>query len=61
LVNSIKYFSNSNTNIKHILNNIIGITKKKRSTLVWGSREVVVAPEIAVSNVRLDNVTGFLG
>ena len=50
-----------NTNIKHILNNIIGITKKKRSTLVWGSREVVVAPEIAVSNVRLDNVTGFLG
>jgi hypothetical protein len=28
---------------------------------VWGTREVVVAPEIAVSNVRLDNVTGFLG
>ncbi len=50
-----------NTNIKHILNNIIGITKKKRSTLVWGSREVVIAPEIAVSNVQLDNVTGFLG
>ncbi len=50
-----------NTNIKHILNNIIGITKKKRSTLVWGSREVVVAPEIAVSKVQLDNVTGFLG
>ena len=50
-----------NTNIKQILNNIIGITKKKRSTLVWGSREVVVAPEIAVSDVQLDNVTGFLG
>ena len=50
-----------NTNIKQILNNIIGITKKKRSTLVWGSREVVIAPEIAVSNVQLDNVTGFLG
>jgi len=50
-----------NTNITHILNNIIGITKKKRSTLVWGSREVVIAPEIAVSNVQLDNVTGFLG
>ncbi len=49
-----------NTNIKHILNNIIGITKKKRSTLVWGSREIVIAPEIAVSNVQLDNVTGFL-
>ena len=49
-----------NTNITHILSNIIGITKKKRSTLVWGSREVVIAPEIAVSNVQLDNVTGFL-
>ena len=49
-----------NTNIKHILNNIIGITKKKRSTLVWGSGEAVIAPEIAVSNVQLDNVTGFL-
>ncbi len=50
-----------NTNIKHILNNIIGITKKKRSVLVWGSKEVVIAPEIAVSDVQLDNVTGFLG
>ena len=50
-----------NTNIKHILNNIIGITKKKRSTLVWGSGEVVIAPEVAVSNVQLDNITGFLG
>jgi PmbA protein len=49
-----------NTNIKHILNNMIGITKKKRSTLVWGSGEVVIAPEVAVSNVQLDNVTGFL-
>lgn len=50
-----------NTNIKHILNNIIGITKKKRSTLVWGSGEVVIAPEIAVSNIQLDNIAGFLG
>ena len=49
-----------NTNIKHILNNIFGITNKKRSTLIWGSKEVVIAPEIAVSNVQLDNVTGFL-
>ncbi len=49
-----------NTNIKHILNNIFGITNKKRSTLVWGSKEVVIAPEIAVSNVQLDNITGFL-
>ncbi|MHC4267991.1 MAG: TldD/PmbA family protein [Planctomycetota bacterium] len=49
-----------NTNIKHILNNIFGITNKKRSTLVWGSKEVVIAPEIAVSNVQLDNIKGFL-
>lgn len=50
-----------NTNIKHIFNNIIGISKEKRSTLVWGSGEVVIAPEIAVSNVQLDNIAGFLG
>lgn len=49
-----------NTNIKEILNNIIGITKDKRSTQVWGSEETVVAPEIAVRNVQLDNITGFL-
>jgi len=29
--------------------------------LVWGSGEVVIAPEIAVSNVQLDNIAGFLG
>ncbi len=51
----------TNTNIKHILNNITGITRKKRSTLVWGSGEVVIAPEVAVSNVQLDNIAGFLG
>lgn len=49
-----------NTNIKDILNNIIGITKEKRSTLVWGSEEVVIAPEIAVRDVQLDNIAGFL-
>ncbi len=49
-----------NTNIKKVLNNIIGITEEKRPTLVWGSEEVVIAPEIAVSNVQLDNITGFL-
>ncbi|ODS32104.1 MAG: putative protease [Candidatus Scalindua rubra] len=49
-----------NTNIKKILNNIIGITKEKNSTLVWGSEETVIAPEIAVSNVQLDNIAGFL-
>jgi PmbA protein len=48
-----------NTNIREILNNIIGITKEKRSTLVWGSEETVVAPEIAVSNVQLDNIVGL--
>jgi len=49
-----------NTNIKDMLNNIIGITKEKRTTFVWGSEEVVIAPEIAVSNVQLDNIAGFL-
>ncbi|MFQ5964853.1 MAG: TldD/PmbA family protein [Candidatus Scalinduaceae bacterium] len=49
-----------NTNIKTILNNIIGITEEKKSMLVWGAEEVVIAPEIAVSNVQLDNIGGYL-
>ncbi|HHT9125176.1 MAG TPA: TldD/PmbA family protein [Candidatus Brocadiia bacterium] len=45
-----------NSNINHVLNNIIGITKEKKATLVWGGEEVVVAPEIAVKGVRLDSI-----
>ncbi len=45
-----------NSNINHVLNNIIGITKEKKATLVWGGEEIVVAPEIAVRGIRLDSI-----
>jgi PmbA protein len=47
-----------NSNLNHVLNNIIGITREKRATLVWGGEEIVVAPEIAVKGVRLDSIAG---
>ena len=45
-----------NTNIKNMLQSIIGITQEKRSTSVWGSRAVIIAPEIAVNEVQLDTI-----
>lgn len=49
-----------NNNITDILNKIIAISSEKRQTIVWGSEEVVLAPEIAVQDVRLDNISGFI-
>ena len=49
-----------NNNIMDILNNIIAVSKEKKQTTVWGGEEVVIAPEIAVQNVKLDNISGFI-
>lgn len=49
-----------NNNITEILNKIIAISSDKRQTIVWGGEEVVLAPEIAVQDVRLDNISGFI-
>ena len=49
-----------NNNIKDILNNIIAVSKDKKQTIVWGGEEVVLAPEIAVRGVKLDNISGFI-
>ncbi|HHT9129258.1 MAG TPA: TldD/PmbA family protein [Candidatus Brocadiaceae bacterium] len=49
-----------NNNIMNILNNIIAVSKDKKQTIVWGGEEVVMAPEIAVHSVRLDNISGFI-
>ncbi|MDR4505150.1 MAG: TldD/PmbA family protein [Candidatus Scalindua sp.] len=45
-----------NANIKEMLQNIIGISKERRSTSVWGSKVAVIAPEIAVREVQLDSI-----
>ena len=48
-----------NDNIGRILDNIVGITKDVKGTIVWAADEVVYAPEIAVRGVRVDAIAGF--
>ena len=43
-------------NIRHLLQNIIGITKRSRPILTWGSDEVVYAPEIGVQALQLSEI-----
>ena len=49
-----------NDNIATILNNVVGIGKDARGTLVWAADEVVYTPEVAVSGVRVDEIAGFM-
>ena len=45
-----------NDNIATFLNNVVGVTKDAKGTIVWAADEVVYAPEIAVSGVRVDAI-----
>jgi predicted Zn-dependent protease len=47
-----------NDNIATILNNVVGVTKDVRGTVVWG--EVAYTPEIAVTGVRVDAIASFM-
>src|SRR5205085_6129432 len=47
-----------NDNIATILNNVVGVTKDVRGTVVWA--EVAYTPELAVSGVRIDAIAGFM-
>jgi PmbA protein len=47
-------------NFLKLLQNITGISKEKKPTLTWGSDEVVIAPEIAVRGINLENVAEFV-
>ena len=47
-----------NDNIATILNNVVGVTKDVRGTVVWA--EVAYTPELAVSGVRVDAIAGFM-
>jgi len=49
-----------NDNIANILTNVVGVTKDVKGTIVWAADEVVYAPEIAVSGVRVDAIAGFM-
>jgi predicted Zn-dependent protease len=45
-----------NDNITTFLNNVAGVTKDVKGTIVWAADEVVYAPEIAVTDVRVDAI-----
>ncbi len=47
-------------NFVKLLQNITGISKEKKSTLTWGSEEIVIAPEIAVKGINLENIAEFV-
>lgn len=47
-------------NIERILNNIVGITKDVKGTIVWAADEVAYAPEIAVQAVHVTEIAGFM-
>jgi PmbA protein len=49
-----------NDNIATILDNVVGITDDAKATIVWAADEVVYAPEIAVRDVRVDAIAGFM-
>jgi hypothetical protein len=49
-----------NDNIRTVLENIAGVTKDLRGTIVWAADEVVYAPEIAVTGVRVEEIAGFM-
>jgi PmbA protein len=47
-------------NIATFLTNVIGVTKDVKGTIVWAADEVVYAPEIAVSGVRVEEIAAFV-
>ena len=49
-----------NDNITRLLENVVGITRDAKGTVVWGVDEVVYTPEIAVTGVHVDAIAGFM-
>jgi PmbA protein len=49
-----------NDNIATFLNNVVGVTKDAKGTVVWGTDQATYAPEIAVYDVRVDHIAGFM-
>jgi predicted Zn-dependent protease len=49
-----------NDNVIRLLRNVVGITRDVKGTIVWAADEVVYAPEIAVSGVRVEEIAVFM-
>jgi predicted Zn-dependent protease len=47
-------------NLATVLNQIVGITKDVKGTIVWAADEVAYVPEIAVRGVHVREIAGFM-
>jgi predicted Zn-dependent protease len=47
-----------NDNLMRLLQHVVGVTKDAKATVVWGAEEVVYAPELLVTGVRVDAIAG---
>jgi len=47
-------------NLATVLNNIVGITKDAKGTIVWAADEVAYVPEIGVRGVHVNEIAGFM-
>jgi predicted Zn-dependent protease len=45
-----------NDNIRTFLNNVVGVTREGKGTIVWAADQVVYTPEIAVSGMQIDSI-----
>ena len=46
-----------NDNVLNVINNIIGITSERRGTVRWSSEQVTWAPEMAVADFHLEEIS----
>ena len=47
-------------NIRHLLKNIIGVTKQSRPIVGWSADEVIYAPDIAVRDVQISDIAQYM-
>jgi predicted Zn-dependent protease len=48
-------------NVKRLFNSVIAVGREQRGVVVWAADEVVHAPEMAVADVPITSIGGFLG
>lgn len=49
-----------NDNILRVINNILGIGSERRGTVRWSSDQITWAPEVAVSDFCLEEISGYM-
>jgi PmbA protein len=50
-----------NDNFINLFQQIVGVSRGKKPTLVWSAEEAVVAPELAVQRVHVENIAEYMG